>query len=483
MPEPEYDTAKWWLRELTKRLAKRAPLLRKADDFYDGRHRMVFASQKFRQAFGGLFSRFADNWCGVVVDAVEERLHVEGFRFGDKPEADDDAWAMWQRNSLDADSGLLHTDMLTTGYGYGLVWADEDGQPLITIESPHECIVAHEPGSRRKRRAGLKMWRDDAGFLFACLYTPDELYKFRSASKNSELTMDAENIGVEWKPYHPREDDTWPLGHELGVPLVPIYNRPRTSKPGQGKSELDGVIEVQQAVDKLCVDLLVASEFGSFRQRYASGYEADEDDDGNEINPFKNIPGGVWTVGPPEGSNTAVQFGEFGETNLGNIVKAIEMFVQHLASQSRTPPHYLNASADRLSGESIKAAETGLVAKTRKQQRPTGEGWEEIERIGFKVKGDPRAERWDAETIWSDPEYRTESEHVDALVKLKDLGVPNEQLQEDAGYSPQQRARFKAMALQDQLEQLLAPAPPALTVRTGGPPQPPEPPQPQPAGQ
>ena len=32
---------------------------------------------------------------------------------------------------------------------------------------------------------------------------------------------------------------------------------------------------------------------------------------------------------------------DLAQTDLGNFVNAIEMFVQHLAAQTRTPPHYL----------------------------------------------------------------------------------------------------------------------------------------------
>ena len=42
--------------------------------YYDGEHPLQFATAKFREAFGNLFSAFADNWCEIVVDAPVERL-------------------------------------------------------------------------------------------------------------------------------------------------------------------------------------------------------------------------------------------------------------------------------------------------------------------------------------------------------------------------------------------------------------------------
>jgi hypothetical protein len=55
---------------------------------YKGKHNLGFASDRFRQAFGGLFKDFADNWCEVVCDAPAERLTPVGFRFGTGDETD-----------------------------------------------------------------------------------------------------------------------------------------------------------------------------------------------------------------------------------------------------------------------------------------------------------------------------------------------------------------------------------------------------------
>lgn len=482
MADDDYGTTpEDWLKRLSKNLIKRGPELRRCDDYYSGKHRLAFAGQKFREAFGGLFDVFADNWCEVVVDAVEERLNIEGFRFGSNPEADKDAWEIWQENELDADSQLAHIDALDVGYGYALVWADSDGKPTITVESPFETIVAHKAGSRRERAAGLKQWIADDGYAYAVVYLPDGLWKYRSRDKAPRFELDGDAYRVEWVDWEP-DNEARPLPNPFeAVSLVPLYNRPRTVRAGIGVSEIAKVIPIQDAVNKLCTDLIVASEFGAFRQRYATGLELDTDAQGNKVLPFRNGPGNVWTTEAGEDGGE-VRFGEFGETNLGNIVKAIEMFVNHLASQSRTPPHYLNASADRLSGESIKAAETGLVAKTRRKTRFFGEAWEEVMRLSFAVTDDPRATETNAETVWADPESRTESEHVDAVTKKQALNVPDAQLWEDLGYTPQQIQRFQAMRAMQTMMGINDPGPVNLSERFAAPaPGPALPPVPAPA--
>lgn len=469
--QPDRGSPMWWLIKLTNRLHSRMPGVRDCENYYAGDHNLVFATEKFRKAFGRLFQELSDNWCEVVIDAVEERLNIDGFRFGDSPEADKDAWEIWQRNCLDADSQLAHTDMLVTGYGYALVWGNKDGKPVITVESPTQAIVAHDAGSRRNRAAGLKQWRGDDGYLYSVVYLPDAIARYRSAKPVADNEMSQMLAAGEssapgmWVPFSPEGDEPI-IDHPLGaVPLVPLYNRPRTIKPA--RSEIATVKRMQNATNKLLADLILASEYASYRQRWATGLTLERDDDGNlKPLPFKHGPGNVWIdEGDSFGDGQGARFGEFDATDLTNIIAAIDLTVAHIASQSRTPPHYLNTSADRLSGESIKSSETGLVAKCRRKMRPTGEAWEEVMRLAFKVKGDDtKADAYDAETVWADPESRTEAEHIDAILKKKDIGVPLAQLWEDAGYSPQQIARFKAMKAAERLEEALMPKPAPVVV-------------------
>ena len=77
------------------------------------------------------------------------------------------------------------------------------------------------------------------------------------------------------------------------------------------------------------------------------------------------------------------------------------------------------------------------------------------------VLGDARGDITSTETIWADPEYRSEAELADALIKRSAIGVPRQQLWEDAGYSQTQISRFKAMEASDSL--FGGPATPAPT--------------------
>lgn len=441
------------LRRLYRDLVLRRRHVQRCNAYYDGAHNLAFAGEKFLEAFGGLFRAFADNWCEVVVDAAEERLNVDGFRIGSDPKGDTDAWDIWQANEMDAQSQLAHQEALVAGAAYAVVWvADREASTAeITVESATGTIVDCHPKMRHRRRAGLRTYMDDDGYEHAELFLPDAVYLFRSQSKRLGDLVAPERGQWIVDPTAENVDESGSMPNPLEVvPVVELLNRPRLStdrRVGWGvHSEIRSIIPLQDAVNKLIADMLTASEFAAFPQRHLVGYEPQTDaTTGQDIPPdFKPGAGRLWWL-----ESEKAKFGQFEAVDLANFVKAIEMVIQHIASISRTPPHYLNASADRLSGESIKAAETGLVAKCRRKMRHFGEGWEEVIRLAGKVQNIAKlADATSAETIWGDPETRTESQHVDAVAKRKDLGVPLPQLWEDLGYSPAQIARFPAMQAQ-----------------------------------
>jgi hypothetical protein len=439
---------------LEKSLDGRQTELAMLDAYYQGRQPLLLATDKWRGLFGRLFAGFSDNFLALVVDAVEERLTVQGFRMGiDKDtKADEDAWRIWQVNQLDAWSQVAHTEALVKATSYIGVspfrddWPADDS-PLITIEDACEVIVRGSSMQRGKRLAALKKWKDDDGRWLATLYLPGEVVKFQQ----SRILRFANQYSRDYVlgGWEPRQiaGEAWPLPNPLGiVPIIPLVNRPRLR--GNGESEIIDLIPIQNALNKTLMDMLVAAEYAAFRQKWASGIEIPED-------PVTHKPIGSYESEITRFISTAVpdaRFGSFEATDLKPFVAAIETFIQHMASRSHTPPHYLlGQSGSFPSGESLKATETGLVAKARRKQRHFGEAWEEAVRLAFRALDDPRGLIIDSETIWADPESRTEAEHVDALVKMASLGVPDEVLWERWGATPTEIARWKTIQAEDAL--------------------------------
>lgn len=413
------------------------------EDYYDGRHRLAFATTKWREAFGNLFSAFADNWCQIVVDAAVERLRVVGFQVGGAPSTE--AWDLWQRNGLDIESVIAHTEAGKSGRAYLLV-DPNGGEPLITVEHSSQVVVVSDPANRRHRLAALKHWLGDDGYQYATLYLPELVLRFQSAGH--AVPAESREGAVEWEP---RSDVASEVRNPLGVvPVIPLENKPGLL--GAAHSDLEPAVPLQDAINKLCSDMLVASEYGAFPQRVITGWESPKDPEtGKPMFTMADRKAWLeaamsraWTFGDPD-----VKVSSLPAADLANFTASIELFVQHLAAQTRTPPHYLLGQVVNASGDALSVAEAGLVSKCRGKALYFSDPWEEAMALGLTAAGTP-TEAAECEAIWANPERVQVGVLVDAAVKKSTLGVPLPVLWLELGYTPEQ---IEAMAAEEQSRQ------------------------------
>jgi hypothetical protein len=451
----------WWLERLHRQLLKRQGPMRQLDDYYSGRHPLPFLTKshgaKMVDEFRNLLEDARSNFMRLVIDASEERLRVEGFRLSAKtdPVADQESWEIWQANNLDAETPTAFVEALVKGVSYLSVWAGEK-HPAIAVEDSLQTIVGYVPGSNfRQRAAALKVWDDDVnGVRRANVYLPDGIHKYVANGSSllaaGEGSMLAAGLGAggAWRELEEQYEAN-PLGV---VPIIPLRNRPRLLV--EGESELVDVTDTQDRINGQIFLRALAGYFGAHRQRWAVGLKIHEDDAGNPVEPFDVAIDRLWHTEDKE-----VKFGEFSQTDLGGYISAIEQDVLHIAITTRTPRHYLIEQGQSPSGDAIRSAESGLVKKVERKQRPFGEGLEEAIRLARRFKGEADTPV-DSEIVWADPQTRTEGEITDAVVKQFQAGlIPWEAALEKLGYSQTQIRRFTGMRARDGLLQaLLAPA-------------------------
>jgi hypothetical protein len=477
LPRDAERTPVDWRGLLLERLNEQARATHVYEAYYNGLHPLQFATSKFREAFGNLFSAFADNWCQIVVDAAVERLQVVGFQIGGSPS--EEAWAIWQRNALDVESVIAHTEAGKCGHAYLLV-DPNNGQPRITVEHPSQMIVASDPGDRRQRLAALKKWKGDDGYLYTTLYLPDTVLRFESQEPETHLTGE-----VEWVP---RSGDGGPIAdNSLGVvPVIPLENKPGLLGTWQpfpfqeerrllcrGHSDLGPAIPLQNAVNKLCLDMIVASEYGAFPMRVITGVEIPKDTSGRPLITDEDLKASMsrWLV-LEDPASTAISLPA---ADLNNFVVAVEMLIQHLAAQTRTPPHYLLAKLVNTSGDALSVAEAGLVSKCRAKALFFSDAWEEAMALALTAAGTETVSA-DCEAMWANPERVSQGVLVDAAVKKKTLGVPLPVIWLELGYTPEQVAQMETQEASAEEAQLEAAVTPPTPTGPGPVPAPPAPP-------
>ena len=461
-----------WLGLLWPELANRRARMERMDAYYTGRHDLPFLTKahdvKMRDEFAQLLEDSRTNFCRLVVDAVDERLNVDGFRLSATSSArsDVESWETWQENQMDTESSTAMVEALVKGVSYCSVWAGEkDGdRAQIRVEDPTQMIVGYSAGKGfRQRAAALKVWMDESsGHVRANVYTAEGVTKFASSRPGTVVPtgIETRTVADEESFEGPRvaggsvrtsalqtEDGTlgrWveledeflpnPRGIDV-VPVVPLRNRPRLLL--EGESELEDVIPIQKQINGFVFLLALAGYFGAHKQRWASGVAIADGPDGKPA----ELLGAIDTVWQNENPNA--RFGEFTATDLGNYISAIEQKILHIAVTTRTPRHYLIEQGQSPSGDAIQSAESGLLSKVERKQGTFGEGFEETLRLARAFEGKQETGP-DSEIVWRDGSIRSEGERVDAVIKKVGAGLIDRwQGLEDLGYTQTQIERMR----------------------------------------
>jgi hypothetical protein len=428
-----------WRMAAERKLDAQAERAARFTGYYDGEEAIpVILNTEERRAFREFLREAGANWCELVVNAVAERLQVTGFRFAGGADGGTEAWQIWQANQMDADAELLQTDALVCGSSFLLVQPDPDNPSGVemTAESPFEATVLYEPGSRRRRAAGYKRFGGgvpgDPGRRTEVLMLPDVI-----------ATWPADSTG-------PAEQAPNPAG---AVGMIEVTPQPRTR--GWPRTELHSAMVIQDRINTTLFNRLVATDYGAFRQIWATGVKIPRQtitaEDGTETiratTPYDIGANRLLANENPEG-----RFGAFTESSLAGYLNSVEQDASQLAAITQTPPHYLLGKIANLSADAITAAEAGLVAKVRRRSVHLGEGYETAERYALALIGHPAAADTSAEVIWADFETRSIAQLTDSLVKMRTLGVPLEVLWQRYGASPQEIERWRGLRAAEQAE-------------------------------
>jgi hypothetical protein len=392
------DDLTWALRSL--RDEYRLNGYRIAESYYDGRHDLRFATDKWRSTFGYLFRTVCDNLCPAVVDSVSDRLRVIGVSSEEQAIADA-ATAIWQRNRMDIRAPETHHESLLNGDGYALVWPDKSGEAVIWSLPAHEVSVAYDRNQPGVITRAARLWQDvDGDWRWHLdLYYPERVERW--ISRNSPRTVGSMPSSYSTRNFEPWLDgcadlsaiDGWASWLEgdnslgdgynptaaITNPLgrVPIVHFPNRRYHTYGISELATVLPLQDALNKAVCDMLVAMEFSAFPQRWATGIEVDEEPDSEgktKTPPFEPGQDRIFAV-----ANDQARFGDFRETNLQGYVEVQENLRSEIARVSGTPLHYLFITrGDFPSGEAMKSAEARFTRKVENRQTAYGNQWENV---------------------------------------------------------------------------------------------------------
>jgi hypothetical protein len=295
-----------------------------------------------------------------------------------------------------------------------------------------EVTVYYDPANPRRMTRAAKKFTDEKGQVHLYLYFPNKFEKYFVPSAMTADQLAAFSMGI----IQPNDLPSGFIKEEADimnptgtVPVFHFRNRGRGST--HGTSELKSVIPVQNAVNKLLMDMMVGSEFGSFRQKWVAG-------GGQPKDGWRTGGDRVWATSDPN-----AKFGEFGQIDLEPIFKATETMVGHIAKITQTPMFYLRTQGDIPSGEALKSSESGLVKKVFARQKQYGATWSKAMSYAIRLETgkEPESPVW---PIWKSPETRHDLEQAQTAQLKSILGVPLEKLwSEHFGYTEEEIDEFK----------------------------------------
>ena len=407
----------------------------RAERYYNGDHELAFASAKFENTFGSLFREFALNLCPAVCDAVRDRLKIEGFEVqsaGFSPSGRDESRTLnniWHRNRMDSRAGEVHKEALKNGDAYVIVWPDADGNAAIFPNAASSCTVEYDEEDPGKIVWAAKFWRTRDKHTRLNLLYPDRIERYITSKPHEGGLPDVK----EFVPFVQNasfssfgRDESRTLNNPYGV--VPVFHFANNGSIGEfGRSELEDAIPVQDGMNKSVLDMLVAMEFASFRQRWVAGIEIEYDTEGNVVAPFKNGIENLWVSG-----NEGAKFGDFETVDLEQFLKVKDGFRIDIASVTGTPLYYLLPQGRGFtSGEAMRKAESRFIAKVRDRQTAFGQAWADVMQFALCIEGTPNVL---LKTRWDDAARVSEKEMLENLLLKVQLGLPPAEALKEAGY-------------------------------------------------
>lgn len=331
--------------------------------YYDGEQPLVYSSEKLKEIFSGLEARFTENWCAVVVDSVLDRLELYT-----PTVAGDEALAaqlagLWEQTGLVDDEYGVHEDVTVTGESFVVAWPDdEEGVVQAFHNDARLCHAEYDAENPRQMRFAAKWWNNGDGIRLTLYYADRlEYYASRRLYKAGETPT-----AKAFEPWAPGPDGAAVAENPYGQ--IPVFHfRSNRRKP---KSQLVNVVEVQDAVNKLLADMMVAAEFGAFPQRYVISSAG--------IANLKNNPNAIWDLVAAEQGMQATTPGQFAATELQNYLNAINKLSADIGIITRTPRHYFYQQGGDPSGEALLAMESPLTKKTHRLQQTLTPTWRDL---------------------------------------------------------------------------------------------------------
>lgn len=326
--------------------------------YYDGDQPTVYLTERLAEIFRGVSAKISQNWCSVVVDSLVDRINLKGFETEDK-QAKAILDSTWETNNLAIESSDVHQTATINSEAFIIAWPGEDGNIEVYYNDPRLIHVVYQANNPREIAYAGKIYNGDDNLGHMTIYYPDHI-QYYITDKPLDQVTDASAF----KPDTSVSQEGTAI-NTFGI--VPVFHF-RTNR--RGISDLANVIPLQDAINKLLIDMMVAAEYGAFKQRWVISQ--------GETSGLKNSPNSIWDLPASDGTGQGTQVGEFNATDLNNYLNSMNALASSIGVITRTPKHYFYSQGGDPSGEALIALEAPLNHKAQDRIDRFTPTWKEL---------------------------------------------------------------------------------------------------------
>lgn len=433
-----------WFKSLTRRLETQKRRAARLRAYTTGDAPLPEMNPELRESWERFQRKAIVNAGALIVDALIERIQINGINVGDDPRSHQAIQARRIMRDTRARVTLRDAmrDAAICGIGYVTVERDDDGTALIRRQPPERYYAAPDPRRPWKARAAIETWRDpDAGEDYAVVTTPDVVAYFtRPALDPNPLRPGDMLTGLEVGQWRLDATEPNPLGD---VNVVIFENRGNAG-------EFEPHTDLIDRLNMMVLWRLTTMAMQAYRQRaLVSSADAgaiptqDSIDELQEA--FSAGPGAVWELPP------GTTLWESQTTDITAMVAAEKEDLRQLAAVTHTPVSILIPDSANQSATGASMVDQGLAFKAKDRI----ERWHAAVNVVFVYALRLEGIDLDGQTLevtFEPPHMVSMGEKYSAASQARAAGEALETIQRNIlGYSPEQIADDKQRRAEEQL--------------------------------
>ncbi len=357
-------------------------------NYYVGNQPKIYLTPKLAETFRALSDSLTENYIGFAVNSRVHRLEINGWDGTGMTTAE----ALWDKENFPLRQDAFYRWALVHGHAYLAVSREGVHANPATV-----MYAQPDPDDWMNVAWAGKCW-SEGNTWYVTIWDDQTVRRYEARGTTRKLTASvtlppgAKDFRLESEERHGFDRvpvvAVNPYGY-LGAPLI------------------DQISPIQDRINKITANKLVAAEFGAFKQRIFFTRQ--------QLTPdaIRQQPDTAIVLDPGD-SDAKASVQELGGTALNNYDDAKNAEVDALFTIASLPKHMRVNPGSQASGEAIKADEGPFVEAITDHQREFGAAFSQA----FEMLG------VEAEPVWRDPTVNDDLSNARIVETLVSAGIP-----------------------------------------------------------